>query len=470
MGCGGSKDGGSKGGSEGGSKGGEGDYPPSKVAKQCQGFPEWIKAGLGDSAYNCPEKEATFALDGKTPAEMPDLSQHSSFMADFLRENKEVYEKLKNVETKSGVTLAQCIKCGVDNKGHPMIKIVGMTAGDAESYSVFKEVFFPVTSARHRGHDMTKNQPTNLDLTQLKTTDIDPEGKYVLTTRVRTGRSVEGFRFPPCISFEERRNLEKLITGALDNLDGDLKGEYFPLHGSRSFAAKPTGMSHAEEEALRNMGNLFQEPDSTLLLSSGMGRHWPDARGIFHNEGKNLFVWVGEEDHIRIVSMQGNRSTPTPEGKNIQEVFGRLVRSCDAIEEAFKKEEKAFVHDPILGWVLTCPSNLGTGLRAGTMVKLAKLTKKAETLAACQDAKNPKHIPLKVLCGKLGLQLRGTSGVDSTENTGTWDISNSDRIGKGEVELCNDLIDGAAQLVKWESGLDNGRDAEVTAELEALFA
>jgi creatine kinase len=401
---------------------------------------------------------------------MPDLSQHSSYLAEFLRENPEVYNKLKDAKTSNGVTLGQCIKCGVDNKGHPMIKIVGMTAGDEESYQVFKEVFFPVTSARHRGHDMTKNQPTNLDLKQLKTTDIDPEGKYVLTTRVRTGRSVKGFRFPPCISFDERRALEELITGALDTLDGELKGEYFPLHGSRSYAKKPTGMSHAEEEALRNMGNLFQEPDSTLLLSSGMGRHWPDARGIFHNEGKNLFVWVGEEDHIRIVSMQGNRENPTPEGKNIQAVFGRLVESCNAIKAAFETKGKDFCHDPILGWVLTCPSNLGTGLRAGTMVRLPKLTKKAESLAQCQDEKNPKHIPLKVICGKLGLQLRGTSGVDSTVNTGTWDISNSDRIGKGEVELCNELIDGAAQLVKWESGMDNGKEAEVTAELEALFA
>jgi len=86
-------------------------------------------------------------------------------------------------------------------------------------------------------------------------------------------------------------------------MDGDLKGDYFPLHGSPSFAAKPTGMSLEKEENLRKCGNLFQEPDSTLLLASGMGRHWPDGRGVFHNDNNNLFVWVGEEDHLRIVSM-----------------------------------------------------------------------------------------------------------------------------------------------------------------------
>ena len=51
-------------------------------------------------------------------------------MAEFLRENKGVYDKLKGRTTSGGVTLAQCIKTGVDNPGHPHIKTVGMTAGD----------------------------------------------------------------------------------------------------------------------------------------------------------------------------------------------------------------------------------------------------------------------------------------------------------------------------------------------------
>ena len=113
-----------------------------------------------------------------------------------------------------------------------------------------------------------------------------------MTSRCRTGRSVRGFRLPPCVSFEERRELEKVIVKGLLSLEGDLKGDYFPLHGSRSYADKPEGMSLEKEEELRSNGNLFQEPDSTLLLSGGMGRHWPDARGIFHNNDANMFVWV----------------------------------------------------------------------------------------------------------------------------------------------------------------------------------
>merc|ERR1719379_2638569 len=215
-----------------------------------------------------------------------------------------------------------------------MIKTVGLTAGDEESYEVFKELFDPIISDRHNGYGVDDKQPTDLDI-----------DKYVLTTRVRTGRSVRGFKLPPTIEFEERRQLENLVTKALLNMEGDLKGDYFPLHGSRSYAAKPNGMSEEKEEELRKMGNLFQEPDSTLLLASGMARHWPDGRGVFHNNDQNLFVWVGEEDHLRIVSMQGSRDKPTEQGKQIKEVTARFIRACDEVKKVLKAEGADFMHN-----------------------------------------------------------------------------------------------------------------------------
>jgi len=116
-----------------------------------------------------------------------------------------------------------------------------------------------------------------------------------------------------------------------------------------------------------------------------------------------------------------------------------------------KEDGYDFMHNDHLGWVLTCPSNLGTGLRAGTMVTLPKLSGRPD---------------FKALCGKLGLQTRGTGGVDSTSSGGTWDISNADRIGKGEVELCNILIEGAAKLTGWETKLEAGGD--IDAEIKSI--
>merc|ERR1719498_1146314 len=186
------------------------------------------------------------------------------------------------------------------------------------------------------------------------------------------------------------------------------------------------------------MGNLFQEPDSTLLLASGMGRHWPDGRGIFCNDNRNLFVWVGEEDHLRIVSMQGSRKEPTKEGKQIKEVFARFIRACNEVQKVLKEEGYAFIHS----------EHLGAGLRAGTMVMLLLVSARSD---------------FKALLKTMGLQAPGTGGVDSASTGGTWDISNADRIGKGEVQLCNILIEGATQLVKWENALETGGADEVEA-------
>jgi creatine kinase len=119
-------------------------------------------------------------------------------------------------------------------------------------------------------------------------------------------------------------------------LKGDLKGDYFPLHGSRSYEAKPTGMTEEKEEALRKNGNLFQEPDSTLLLSSGCGRHWPDARGIFHNDAENFFVWINEEDQMRIVSMQ--------KGDDVAAIFRRFADATEGIKKVLEAEEREFMH------------------------------------------------------------------------------------------------------------------------------
>lgn len=60
-------------------------------------------------------------------------------------------------------------------------------------------------------------------------------------------------------------------SSALDALDGDLKGKYYALKN----------MTDAEQQQLIDDHFLFDKPVSPLLLASGMGRDWPDARGIW---------------------------------------------------------------------------------------------------------------------------------------------------------------------------------------------
>merc|ERR1719198_1170070 len=194
-------------------------------------------------------------------------------------------------------------------------------------------------------------------------------------------------------------------------------------------------MTSADEEKMREEHFLFQEPDSTLLLSSGMGRHWPDGRGIFANDAKSFLVWCNEEDHTRIISMEM--------GADIKNVFTRFVLAVNTCEEVVKKEGYDFMHNDHLGYILVCPSNLGTGLRASVMVKVPLLSGRSD---------------FRDICGKLRLQARGSAGVDSTSSGGIWDISNADRIWTSEVDLVNLMIEGCAKIVQYEKALEKGEE------------
>ena len=91
------------------------------------------------------------------------------------------------------------------------------------------------------------------------------------------------------------------------------------------------------------------------------------------------------------------------------------------------------MHSDHLGWILTCPSNLGTGLRAGAMIKVPHFSGRKD---------------FRAVLDRMGLQARGTAGVDSASTGGTWDISNADRLGKSEIELVNIFIEGVAQIIR----------------------
>ena len=106
---------------------------------------------------------------------------------------------------------------------------------------------------------------------------------------------------------------------------------------------------------------MFKEGD-WFLESSGLNRDWPSGRGIFHNKEKSFLVWVNEEDQLRIISMQ--------KGSDIGAVFKRLSIAASEIEKKAK-----FAHDEHLGYITSCPTNLGTALRASVHIKLPMLAK-----------------------------------------------------------------------------------------------
>jgi len=67
-------------------------------------------------------------------------------------------------------------------------------------------------------------------------------------------------------------------------------------------------------------------------------------------------------------------------GSNILEVFKRLSDGANKIEEKAK-----FANDSHFGYVSTCPTNMGTGLRASVHINLPKLMKNPDLHQSIAD-------------------------------------------------------------------------------------
>lgn len=342
-------------------------------------------------------------------ADFPDIKSKHSLVAKHV--TKEKWDKLSGIVTKtSGFTLAKAIACAVqfDNQH------CGIYAGDGDSYKDFGDVFLPLICEYH-GLPADFKHTSDMDVTKI-VGNVNADVP-VHSCRIRVGRSIEGFGLSPGITKDQRVGVEKLMSSAFTKLPGDLSGKYFPL----------TGMDEKIRQQLVDDHFLFVSGDPNLT-AAGMERDWPEGRGIFHNEAKTFLVWVNEEDQLRIISMQ--------KGGDVKAVFKRLVDGIKAVGDSVKGESgKEFMLDPQLGYLHSCPTNLGTGMRASVHVDLPGWTKEGLE-------------PLKARCEALALQPRGTRGESGGQTGCTYDISNKHRLGYSEVQLVQTMIDGVNALYK----------------------
>lgn len=178
------------------------------------------------------------------------------------------------------------------------------------------------------------------------------------------------------------------------------------------------------------------------MEACGLNREWPEGRGIFHNNEKSFLVWVNEEDQLRIISMQ--------QGADIGAVFTRLSKACTHIEQVAK-----FSHDKNFGYITSCPTNLGTALRASVHIYLPNLGLKKEEFQAIAD--------------KFHVQIRGAHGEHTETDDHIYDISNKRRLGMSEVSLVQDMYNGVKAMIKRELELtpkEEVKDQEVGKHLK----
>jgi len=179
----------------------------------------------------------------------------------------------------------------------------------------------------------------------------EDEAAMIKSTRIRVGRNLADFPLGPGVTKEQRLDIMNKVVEACGKFEGDLAGKFYSLET----------MSAEDQKQLIDDHFLFKEGDR-FLDACGLNRDWPSGRGIFHNDAKTFLVWVNEEDQLRIISMQKDC--------NIREVFERLSRAAAGIEQVAK-----FAHDDHLGYITSCPTNLGTALRASVHIRLPELSK-----------------------------------------------------------------------------------------------
>uniref|UniRef100_UPI003D7D4BCD zgc:172076 n=1 Tax=Danio rerio TaxID=7955 RepID=UPI003D7D4BCD len=347
---------------------------------------------------------------GSPKDEFPNLDRNQTLMGRIL--NLHMYTRQFNRATEGGVIFDDVIRPGLEDPGQSTgTKSVGCLAGDAQSYILFCDFFDRIIESYH-GYKVTSDavHESDFNYDNLKGgDDFDPA--YVSGCEVTVSRSVEDFSFPSHCSRGERRRLLTLANTALEQLGEDLPGKLYSIDE----------LSHESEDR-----KVVMEFPPASLIKIGVARDWPDARALWLSKDGSLAVWVNMEDHLKLVSYRSDAS--------LQEAFKTICINVQKLETLYKKLRHTFIWKTHLGWVVSSPAEVGTGLKASVSVNLLNL------------AKNKR---LDDILDRLRLQM------ETTSDPGVYKISNLQTIGVTEVGLTQLVVDGVKLLIRMEKRLEN---------------
>lgn len=233
-----------------------------------------------------------------------------------------------------------------------------------------------------------------------------PESDIVLSSRIRLARNIDQFQFSFLNSSEEalkvietiKKRIKKGSYANIGNMDLLIMDELQPLQ-KRILVEKHLISPHLAENA--NHG--------ACLLS----------------ENEEISIMINEEDHIRIQCLYP--------GLQLLEALNTAFQIDDWLEE-----EINYAFDEKVGYLTSCPTNVGTGLRASVMLHLPGLVM-TQQLNRIIPAIN-----------QLGLVVRGIYGEGSEALGNIFQISNQITLGKSERDIVEDLKSVVGQIVSQE--------------------
>lgn len=321
---------------------------------------------------------------------------------------QQIFDQVKNKSSLYGATLLDVIQSGVRN----LDSEVGVYAPDVESYTVFAPLLDPIIQDYHDGFtSIDRHPPCNYgDPSELG--NLDTEGRFVLSLRIRCARSIQGYPLNALLAKDQYSGIESRMFTMLGRLEGDVAGEYYPL-------------VMLPDDARRRLAadNLLFTEGDRFMQAANACRDWPSGRGVFYNADRSLVIWVNEADHVRVISQE--------DGGDLARAYGRLVDGLTQLEE-----KVTFSRSPRFGFITFSPTELGTGMRASVRLRLPRL------------ANDPAK--LQVAANKLSLRIRGTEGKEHEVQGAVLDVCNNRTLGLSEFNTMKEVADGVAELIKME--------------------
>ncbi|MFO7893538.1 MAG: protein arginine kinase [Longimicrobiales bacterium] len=236
-----------------------------------------------------------------------------------------------------------------------------------------------------------------------------PNADIVLSTRVRLARNLQGHAFSPRIGDDERLRILGSVQRAAEQ--GTLLGD--------GVSVDVASLPELSRRVLLERHLVSRE----LVGEGAPGPH--TGAGLIVGPAEEAGLMVNEEDHLRLQSLMS--------GLRLREAYGQV----DALDEELgERLPMAFHHE--FGYLTSCPTNVGTGLRASVLVHLPGLVLTKEIGKVLQGI------------GQVGLTFRGLYGEGSEVVGNFFQISNQTTLGKPEEDLIDHLHKIVRQVIQYE--------------------
>jgi len=307
------------------------------------------------------------------------------------------------------------------------------------------EPFFSQVIARHHGvtNKASHHSDWQLEGEQLH---LGHAGLGPHSIRVRVARNISDLPLPAAMSRIQRLQFENRMLGIFKIL---MASEFF---GGDYFSLTPGHTHSIDDRSYRTLVDkhfMFKRMDTDpYLMSSGIAGDWPEGRGCYLSADKSVNIWIGEEDHLRIMVL--NR------GVDLREPYERVKKIVELLADVGGLD---FASSERFGVITSCPTNLGTGMRASLHIRLPTI------FPPDSDQLSEEGI---ALVKTTGLSVRGVGGEHTPPGLdGTVDVSPSSRFGVSEAETIKCLYHGVLRLKKLDELLANAeaaRDRTLLAE------